>query len=65
MKDIKMPDFDLVSKAVASTEGVGDGLKDKKLDKYVEENWKRFKASVQDSYKEFNDKQNKPLTIYS
>lgn len=52
------PNWEIVARAVCNMEGMGQGLKDKKLDKYVDTNWQHRVTEIQASYSEWEQRQN-------
>lgn len=44
------PDWEIVVRAVCNMEGMGHVLKDKRLIKYIDDNWQSRVAEIQQAY---------------
>lgn len=52
--------WEIVARAVCNMEALGQGLKDKQLDKYVSNNWHQRVSGLQRSYQLWQQRQKSP-----
>lgn len=52
------PNWEIVARAVCNMEGMGHGLKDKRLIKYIDDNWQSRVAEIEQAYEIQLNRQN-------